>query len=825
MAAALAVGIAAADWLRPHPAVALAALFASAVCGLASRRRPAAALLLTVALTGTFRYAYVETAGRGDLGAWEGKKVAVTATVTGEPELKQPRGVAYEVDVEQVDGHPAAGRLYVTQRGGRAPGFGERVVLTGTPKPPSGPKYPGGFDQAAVLARQSIYLTLEAGEARLLGPGRLNPVQRAAVAVRIRLEGVLKATLPPDQAGLMAGLLFGSRTEIPDDVKAAFKASGVLHLLAVSGGNLAMVILPLLGLLYRAGVPRRWAAVMGLGGVVFFVLLTGASPSVMRAGFMAGLVLVGDLLGRERNAVNTLGAAAFLLLLAWPGLLFDLGFQLSAGATLGILLLARPIERWLAPQLQAVFGEKAGGWLAAGLSVTFAAQALVEPISLHSFGATSTIAPVANLLVLGFLEPLVQVGSVAALLGLAFLPAARLINWVVRLGLWLLVFTVKATAAVPGAYLQVGSPPLGLVAAWYAGLAVVAWAPLRAFLRERLAGAAGQARRWAAAGGWRGTRAAVIVAVTLVVTAGLAGVWRAAAAGPGEILQVTFLDIGQGDAILIEAPGGQAMLVDAGPAVRPDPRSGRPGYDAGADVVLPALSDRGIRRLEYLLLTHPDQDHAGGGAAVLEGIPVSTLLRSGEDPNVKGYTEALAIAAAKHIPVRGPVAGERILLGPEVALDVLNPPPVPYTGTRSDTNSNCVVLRLRYRLVSMLLTCDMEAGVEADLLAGGTDLRADVLKVAHHGSGASSTAAFLAAVQPTLAVVSAGNGNPYGHPHAETLERLRTVGTRIFRTDRQGDITVRTDGRTLTATGARPDTSAGPDRPLGILGRRPLFAW
>lgn len=820
MAAVLALGVAVADWLRPHPALALAAILACAGWAALDRgaRRGTLALLAGLACMGAFRYAYAQTAGHGSLSAWSGLKVEITGTVVSEPELLKPVGTGYALQVESVNHTEAAGKLYVTQKGGQPPGFGDRVVFTGTVKPPPGPRMPGGFDRAAYLARQSIYLETAVSAVQSRGPGDLNPIRRAAVATRTRLEGVLRATLPPKEAALMAGLLFGSRTDLPGDIKEAFKASGVFHLLAVSGGNIAMIVAPFLALLGRCGLNKRRAALLAIPLVVFFVFLTGASPSVMRAGLMAVLVLAGDLLRRERDALNTLGAACFFLLLWGPGLLFDLGFQFSVMATLGILLFARPIERWLAPRLQWAFGEKLGGWLAAGLSVTFAAQVLVEPISLHNFGAFSAVAPLANLLVLAFLEPIVNVGTVSVLIGLVLPWVAWLLNWVVRCGLWLLVFVVKATSAIPYAFLEPGHLSGIWVIAWYACVAVVA-APT---LRRALLGRSHQAANW-----WRRstgqTRRTAAAALALILATGWT--WRLALADAPDTLVITFLDVGQGDAILIRAPGGRHMLVDTGPASAPDLAKGRQGYDAGEEVVVPYMVREGVERLDYVLLTHPHQDHAGGLAAVLEAMPVGTLLEPRFPYDTQGYRDGLAVAERKGIPIWRPTAGESFKLGRQVTLEVLHPRTQFITGTRSDENSNSVVLRLRYRQISVLLTGDMEEVVEAHMLAAGVPLQADLLKVSHHGSEYSTSTAFLQAVRPTWAVISAGAGNLFGHPDRATLQRLEAQGVGIYRTDRHGSVTMKSDGYSLTLSGSRGEPGDEQYRPLGLLHRRWIAAW
>lgn len=829
---ALAAGILAAEWLRPHPVLCLLVLV-PLLSPPRHRGRSLALILVGVSLFGALRYAYVQTAGRGSLAAWAEQRVHVVGTVVGEPEVRQFGGVTYIVAVESADGEPTHGRVQMTQPTGPVPAYGERVAFDARLERPIGPRRPGGFDQAAYLARQSVYLVGETRGVERLGPGRLDPLRRAAVAARLRLEEVLHQALPQREAALLAGLLFGSRSELPDDIKDAFRAAGVFHLLAVSGGNVAMLVVPLVGLLRRTGLGKKAASGAVIPVVLFFIFLTGASPSVLRAGLMAMLVLAGDMLGRERDALNTLGAAATLLLITSPGLLFDLGFQLSLGATIGILLFAMPLQGWLLPRMGRLLPERLAGLLAPGLAVTFAAQALVEPLSLHSFGTLSLIAPLANLLVLALVELLVPVGLVMVLLGLFLEPAVWLLGLVGRWALPGLIYGVKSLGTLPLAYMQVGQLPLAGMLLWYGALLVATVPPVRrrvgALCRELWETAVMvQASRHTVGAGVEvlgAGRRVVGLAVLLALTVSAALSWRYALAGPPDQLTVDFIDVGQGDATLIRTPGGRAVLVDAGVAYAADPQSGRPGYDAGETVILPLLKRSGVKQLDMVILTHPDQDHVGGGAAVLRAMPVERLLVSRTDAAEPGQVAAQAAARERGVGVSEAVEGGSIDLGSGVWLDVLGPPADPFAGTRSDDNANCIALRLRYRKVAVMLSCDLEAVAEERLIARGHDLRADVLKVSHHGSRFSSTAPFLEAVGARHAVISAGSGNPYGHPHPTVIERLAAAGMEAWRTDRHGTVTLRTDGFRLHLSGTAGRPEAEGYRPLGLLGRRLIRAW
>lgn len=795
------MGILLAEWVRPHPLLVLLLFPLLALAGLRWRGWPV--LLCLAAALGALLYAWHQTGGRGNLIAWVDQSVTVVGTVVTEPILQKGGGLSYTVAVEQVEGVPASGKLAVQQWGKEedpaAAHFGDRVRLTGRLQRPLGPKTPGGFDQAAYLARQGIDLTMKPAKVEGLGTGRLSLFQRGAVAARLRLEASLRGALPPNDAALLAGLLFGTRSDLPPDVKLAFQESGVVHLLAVSGGNLAMILLPFIWILRRLGLRPRWAGAVGIPLVWFFVFLTGAGPSVMRAGLMATLVLLGDLLQRERNALNTLGAAAVMLLLLDPGMLFDIGFQLSVSATLGIMLFARRIGGWLEPRTQAIWGERLGKGLAAGLSVTLAAQLVVEPISLYHFGTFVPIAPISNLIVGLFLEPLVWLGTAVALIGLVLRPVAWLLGWPVRWGLWLLVFFVKATAAVPGGYLEPGRLPLAGVLLWYVVLALVSSTTLRTWLWERRA-------RFAMG---------LAAALPLLLVGRL--LWPGRPAGE---LRLTALDVGQGDAILLELPSGRTMLIDGGPAAAPE--QGRAGFDAGESVILPALRDRHIRRLDWVVLTHPHQDHAGGLPAVLRALPVGILIEDGMDGSAPAPKELKAVAAERGVPIVTVQGGQVLDLGAGATAQILAPPEPLFHDTRSDENANSVVLLIRYKEARLLLEGDLEAVGEEWLLEQGVDVRAELLKVAHHGSGYSSTPEFLAAVQPRYAVISAGRGNSYGHPNPETVERLQAVGATVYRTDQQGTITFRTRGEGWTVSVAH---AAPPLGAIGLLGRPLVGAW
>ena len=279
-----------------------------------------------------------------------------------------------------------------------------------------------------------------------------------------------------------------------------------------------------------------------------------------------------------------------------------------------------------------------------------------------------------------------------------------------------------------------------------------------------------------------------VLLLALAVLAAL--VWFAAAAPPRP-LTLTFLDVGQGDSLLIQTPDGRAVLVDGG---------GRPGvdsraYDIGRQVVLPSLLVQGVRRLNAVVVTHAHEDHCGGLGAVVSQLPTDWLLvPAAPDSDLPGYQRLLALARERQIKVRPLRAGMSLYLGKGISCQVLAPPRPPLLGTDADENNNSVVLLVRYGRFRALLPGDIERPAEEWLVARRAPLRCVVLKVAHHGSSSSTTTAFLQAARPQAAVISVAQQNPFGHPHRDTLLRLQRSRVRVYRTDWQGAITVTSDG-------------------------------
>jgi DNA internalization-related competence protein ComEC/Rec2 len=608
---------------------------------------------------------------------------------------------------------------------------------------------PGEAGFAAFLLRRGIAAELNVSSAERLGPAGFAPV-RWAQSFRSLVGRSIVETFPPREAGLLLGLALGDDSRLDPVVERDFRASGLSHLLVVSGGNVAMVLMPVLALGAALRLSRWPRFALGLGIVVFFVVLTGAEPSVMRAGVMAGLALVGMLLGRPRSSGSVLAGAVVALLALDPALVWSVGFQLSVAATAGMVALATPIAERLGALPRPVA-------MAAG--ATLAAQVGVTPVLLFWFHEVPLSTIGANVLAFPVVAPSMLLGLLAAGAGLVVEPLGRAIAWV---------------ALVPMRYLEAVADRLARAPVpWITGGGM-------ATLVLGLLGAIGLA--WWLRSGRRLGRPALVCLLALAPLV----VWtNATAAGPPAALTVRFIDVGQGDATLLTSPGGATILVDGGP----DPA-----------LVATELVSLGVRRLDLMVATHPHADHIVGLPAVLARMPVSLLLEPGCPDESPDHEALLEAAEAEGVPVRAPRAGEVLWVG-DVRLQVLAPSAC-WFDTDSDPNNDSIVLLAGVGGDTVLLTGDAEIPAQEALLASGVPLLADVLKVPHHG-GATSVPGFFTAIGAAIAVVSAGQPNPYGHPTAEALGWLRDAGARIVRTDLTGDVVLTfVDGRPVVASAA-----------------------
>lgn len=746
----------AAWWLALVPAV--AAVTGAACAGAVGGRL---ALVLCVAAAGVLGGAWAARARERSLdhtalGPWIGHAADTRATVLQAP---RSRGFGRTVALVRIAAGPGTGeRVLVQVKGPLRARVGDELRVRG------GFRALPGYEQA--MRRQGAHALLAADRADPTGRRR-GGLLGFVDGVRRRSQWALTRGLPPSVAALARGMVLGEDEALAPATQADFRASGLAHLVAASGANVALLGAMVLALGAALGLARTLRLGLTLVVIALYVPLAGGGPSIQRAGIMGIAALVAALASQPASRAYVLLLAAAVTLALNPRAAEDPGWQLSFAAVLALALLATPLRGWLRrrrPGLPAAAAD--------AVAVCVTAAAATAPLIALAFGRLSWVTVPANLLAVPAVAPVMWLGTAAAVVGQAWTPAAMPLMLVAQWPLAFLSAVGHLFAMLPGAQAHVRLP-LAAALGWWAGLVVLAVPRARSTLatwwraarrRSGVLGDGGTARR----------RVLLLVPLALglliAATAGApaTGGTGAGAAPPG--LVVSALDVGQGDATLIQ-DGSRAILVDAGP---PD----------GA--VVRRLAEAGVRRLDLLVVTHAQADHDGGAAAVLDALPVAAVL-DGRDGVADPDGARFAAAAVRHGARRiVPAAGQTLRVGP-LELDVLSPRPEPAAlHAGEDPNRRAIVAELHDGAFSMLLTADAESDVLAGLPLGPVD----VLKVSHHGSADPGLPALLARLRPAVALVEVGAHNPYGHPAPQTMAELRAVA-HVLRTDRDGTIRLR----------------------------------
>ncbi len=671
----------------------------------------------------------------------------------------------------------------------------------------------GSADASAVTALpkvRAVSLACWASAAQLWAGDRLDKIVARSAATRMRLPAAMR--LRSEDAGILRAMLFGDRSHLRHALRTGFERTGSFHLLVVSGLHITIVLALCFWLARKVGASEFTASFIALGLALPYALLTGFAPPVQRALWLSGVYLICRILYRERAAMNALAIAALGILVRSPSALFDASFQMTMLAVLAIAGVAAPLlEATIAPYLR---GLRTIGL--PGLDPHLPARVTQLRVSLRMVG--EHLRPL-------LLRRWATTLPTSALRWLLRVVEALLISWIVEMAMMLpmaVYFHRITLLALPANLL--GLPLLGVLLplallTFLLGcvqpMLALPTASLTALLLHAITGIIAGFGRLAATGMrtpdpalWTMLLfAATWVAALWMMRAGTCWRWCALAAitvgsacvvwpqhpmlHPGR-LEVTAIDVGQGDSIFVATPDGRTLLIDAGGPIGPM-HSEDSAFDVGEDVVSQYLWTRRIRSLDVVALTHAHSDHMGGMPAVLANFHPHTLW-VGNNPLVPAYLALLADAKLDGVRVKSFHAGESFIFG-NTSVRVLAPA-AGYLPGKQPSNDDSLVLRIAYGGTAALLEGDAQARTERRMVADGLQ-PATLLKVGHHGSCTSTTPAFLAAIAPTYAVISDGRNNPFGHPCVPVLNALDVMHVHVYRTDTLGLSTFLLNGKSV----------------------------
>ncbi len=751
-----------------------------------------------------------------------------------------PWGYGYEIELSGVEFKEAL----LPVRGGLRSSFtpqpdgkplpelhaGDEVAVLTEARRPQVFRDDGAFDRRTYLAQQNIDLvaTLRAPELieRIApaAPTAGTQLARARGRLRNEIDGLFAGA--PRVAGVLRAMLLGDRSFVDRDEAADFQKTGVFHVLVVAGLHVGAIAFALYWLGRNLRLPPNWTMLITLTLLFAYVAVVEQRPPVLRAALMAAVVILGGFFFRRLELLNSAAVAMLILLVANPLAVRDSSFQLTfvaIGCLAGLAVpwLAKTVQpyvralrgwrdvtrdvahepravqfridlrslaHWLFAKLPQQFERVSENLLAGCLSLTFrmwellvitvALQAGMLPLMARDFHRIALSAPIANLAAVPLTGIVVPLGFLTLVSGLILPAVAKIMATPLAWLTAFLVHTVQWFAHFSRWSYRIPGPPFWLIGVFFAtGVLLAAAFRMRHLLRKRIA--------WGLGSAW------IILGLTIAVYP-FSEKWV-----KGK-LEVTVLDVGQGDSLFVVSPGGRTLLIDAGGMFSGFPgREEHHGVDPGEEAVSAYLWSRGYQKLDVVALTHAHQDHIGGMTAILENFRVGRLW-IGREVSSPALARLEELARKRKIPIEHELRGKSFIWD-GVSGEFLWPETVPDEIAPSAKNNDSLVLRLHYGNRSVLLPGDAEKESESAILAENSAevLRADVLKIGHHGSKNSTTAELLAEVQPRLGIISAGEDNPYGHPSPQLLERLEKAGVRILRTDRDGAVHVLTDGTRL----------------------------
>ncbi|MBQ8299012.1 MAG: DNA internalization-related competence protein ComEC/Rec2 [Clostridia bacterium] len=632
--------------------------------------------------------------------------------------------------------------------------IGDKLSINGEFTIPDLARNKGGFNYRRFLNSNGIYGNIKVENNFVV----LKPNKNLVYTMQNLIYDNFEKIFSKEHAGILSGMIIGETSNISDVTKDNFQKAGVTHLLAVSGSNVALVI-TFSSYIFSKIFGKRYSDYVSIVFVVFFVMLAGASPSVVRAGIMAILSVIANILIRKSSSITNVFSSAFLILLMNPLSILNVGFVLSFVGTIGIITLSNFITDFLKKYIKNKI-------LLETVSITMAAQVALIPIMLYYFNSLSLISIFSNLLIIPITSLVTILGIIIFVISIIFMPLAKLVSILIVPMLNYILVITKVCSKFDFLNLLLPTPKIWMIVAFYVLLCFEVYKfnhrndnYLEKVSFEREASFVDRMKKY--------TYTIIVVFISLLVINKFI---------PKNYVELTAIDVGQGDAFLIITENQKTILVDGGGSETSD-------YDVGANILVPYLLDRGIMKLDYVFVSHAHADHIDGIYSVLKSLNVGKIYIGPQLENDAMIEELYSLANKKRLKIEQIKAKDMLTID-EIKIEIL------YPGRADiDTNVNNLSLIMKFTCNGrkILFTGDAEEKVEESLVA---DIEADILKVGHHGSRTSSSEEFVKKVLPKISLISVSENNTYGHPNKDVLERLQKVG-KVFMTKDFGEINIR----------------------------------
>lgn len=666
--------------------------------------------------------------------------------------------------------------------------YGDKIHITGTFQEPERMRNFKGFDYKNYLKTLKIYGTIKCSTLNVIGKNSGNIFIKYATICANKIKERIELCMPKKEAELLKGLLIGDISQVNEEIKESFKISSLTHVLAVSGMQVTYIMIGVSKILNKL-VGKSKARIFTIICLIFYAAITDFSPSIVRATIM-GIILVGaNMFHRKNDIWNTIFLSLLLMLIYNPFLILNAGLQLSYLGTMGIVLFYSAILKILNNirirnrklKYKINLNSKYIQHLKEVLALTLSAQISVMPIIIYSFNMVGTYFIVTNLLVAWLIGPITILGTAIIFVSYISIPIAKLISYLIKILINILI-SISQISNLPFSKFYFPTPNIATIISIYVIFIILKYV-VELYVFNNLSITQRRFRNLLALLKYKVVtykKKIVIIISIIVIIANLLKII------PKE-LEINFVDVGQGDSTFIVTPRGKSILIDGGGSSTDD-------FDVGKSTLLPYILDRGYTTLDFVIISHFDNDHVGGILTILQELKVKNIIIGKQFETCENYDRFIKIVQEKNIKVFSLEAGNIVNIEKDVKIYALWPNSN-IKITENSINNNSFVCKIMYKNFSLLCTGDIEEIAEKKILDMYKDnqnvLQADVLKVAHHGSKSSSILEFLKAVKPKIALIGVGKNNLFGHPSDITINNLKKEKIKIFRTDENGEITLR----------------------------------
>ena len=693
----------------------------------------------------------------------EDKRITIIGTVLDKTYYYDQEKISLKIKVKEIEREnlniKIKGLILVNTYLGNCPyEYGDVLKIKGKLEKPIGKNNFGEFDYELYLAQERIFTYLNIWtekDIQKIGEENSNFFTYFSMLVRNKIKKIIEQTLQKPYNYLLIGMMLGEKGLIPPEIKEIFAEAGIMHILAVSGLHVGIIAAALFFLLNFLKLPKKLKFTILILFLIIYASITGYQPSVLRATIMFALLIGGKLINRNRNLFLSLFLAAFLILLSNPLVLYDAGFLLSFMVTFFLI--------YLSPILQEQFS-KVLVWIKDPLSISIASWIGIFPLSAYFFNKVSIISIVVNIFIVPLTGIALILGFITFFIGLVSIPLAYLIANINFFVLKMILLISKYFSLLSFSFIYTAQPSIFVIFLYY----IMIFLAIEIFYKKIFP-------------------PKMKIKATILILSAVLVVIIVQVFSPVDNLKVNFINVGEGDCILIEAPKKYNILIDGGGTPLSD-------FDVGGKVVIPYLRRKGINKINLLILTHPHLDHLEGLLAVLREFKVEMVLDSGLICNIPEYREFISNIKKEGILYHQARAGDNFIFNNNLEIILLNPLYNSDFYNESDFNNASIVVKLLYKNTDFLFTGDIENTTEQNLLIWQNILKSDVLKIAHHGSSNSSSLEFLEKVNPIITIISTGKNN-FGHPSEKIIERLKDKNIPVYRTDQNGTVIIRTNGQ------------------------------